>query len=384
MPIDYKTKFKLFKTSKNFCSVPWNLFFVWVDGQIKTCTLGKEYFGNIHDTDVKQILKSPEIGHIKSNMLIDAPNKNCQTCIGLENAGNEVKSYGYLRNMYNEKFLSQDVDYNNTEEFVFSAVDLHWSSLCDLKCVTCWAKQSSSLALEQGLPVQHTKTEKALEVIETIVTNQHTLKEVYLSGGEPTLIKYNLKLLSQLDKRSDLLIRVNTNMMWNQDNAIVQEILKFPNVMFTCSADNTNQRFEYIRRGANWSKFTNNLKFLCDQPNVQVRVNTVFFVCTAMDMLATFEYFNSNYKITDFTINQCSMGHDYLRSRNLAQPIKDKIIAQLEQAKITYNTNLNLIGQFNNCINELLQPRTQDYLPYFKDIDQKAGTSFELIFPELV
>ena len=382
--MDSKTKFWLFRNNESFCSVPWNLLYVWVDGQIKTCTFGKKSFGNIHNSDINEILANPEISKLKSSMLADISVDNCQLCRSFENSGNGHNTYGFIRNMYNEKFLHQNVNYTNTDEFVLGAVDLHWSSICDLKCVTCWAKQSSSIALEQGLPIQHTKTEVALKLIDFIVSNQSTLKEVYLSGGEPTLIKYNLKLLSQLEKRNDLLIRVNSNLMWDQDNSIIQEVLKFPNVMFTCSTDNLGTKFEYIRRGASWSRFIENLNFLSDRPNVEIRINSVFFVLSALDLVDTIDYFQNNYQIKNFTINQCLMGHTYLRCRNLPNLIKDQVRANINRAQAKYANDLNLVGSFNNCLDELNHPQSESYQEYFDKIDQLAGTSFQSVFSELL
>lgn len=384
MSISPKTKFELFKKNQNFCSVPWNLLYVWVDGRVKTCTQGKEYFGNIHDTSIEEILATSEIKKIKTDMLQDLPVKNCQKCLSLENSGDGNKNYGHVRNMYNEQFKNQDVDYTNTETFVLSAVDLHWSSICDLKCVTCWPTQSSSIAIEQGVPIQHTKTQSAHKLIDTIVKNQTTLKEVYLSGGEPTLIKYNLKLLSQLEKREDLLIRVNSNMMWDKTNEIVKEILKFPNVLFTCSADNLEQKFEYIRRGAVWNKFIENLNYLASMPNVKIRINSVFFVLSALDLIKTIDYFHHNHKVEDFTINQCEMGHSYLKCRNLPDQIKQQVRNNLEQGKIKYANNLNLVGSFNNCLAELDRSGNENYKQYFEKIDQLSGNCFNTVFKELV
>jgi MoaA/NifB/PqqE/SkfB family radical SAM enzyme len=385
MTISPKSKFQLFKNNKNFCSAPWNLLYVWVDGSIKTCTSGSENFGNIHYSDLQTILSNPQLTEIKSNMLSDLSVDNCSRCISLENSGDGYKTYGFLRNMYNEQFLSQKVDYTDVDEFTLSAVDLHWSSICDLKCVTCWATQSSSLAQEQGLPTQHVKTEIALKLIDTIIKKQSTLKEVYLSGGEPTLIKYNLNLLSRLERGKSLLIRVNSNLMWNKDNSIVKEILKFPNVMFTCSVDNLGSKFEYIRRGANWQKFIENIVFLSSFSNVEIRINSVFFVLSALDLIETIDYFHNEHEIKNFTINQCSMGHTYLRCRNLPDNIKDLVRKNLQTAMYTqYVNNLNLVGSFNNCIEELNQLRTENYLEYFDHIDSLAGTTFKSLFPDLI
>ena len=380
--MDPKTKFQLFKQHKYFCSAPWNLLYVHTNGQVKLCTKSSSTAGNVNETPIAEILSGSRRKQIKTQMLNDQAPEDCRACHNLENAGDGSSTYHYLRNMYNQQFIHQDIDYSDLDQFRLGAVDLHWSSICDLKCITCWHEQSSSIAVEQGLPIQHVPTKTALQIIEYIVANQSTLTEVYLSGGEPTLIKYNLNLLEQLEKRKDLLIRVNTNMMWKQNNAIIQEILKFPNVMFTCSADNMGSKFEYIRRDASWSRFLDNLKFLRTQ-QVEVRINSVFFVLSANDLIRTIDFFKNEYQIENFTINQCAMGHTYLRSRNLPEHIKEQIKNSLEQAKIKYANNLNLIGSFNNCLTELSHSKDESYTDYFDQVDQLSKTNFKLYFPEL-
>lgn len=385
MSIDPKTKFTLFRNNNNFCSAPWNLLYVNPDGQLKVCSASK--FGTIGDlntSSIEEIVLNPDFLKVKSDMLADVPVPSCANCQNLENHGDGVTAYNHLRNMYNEKFLKQDVDYTNVKEFKLGALDLHWSSICDLKCVTCWHGQSSSIALEQGMPTKHTPTKVALKLIDTIIEKQATLKEVYLSGGEPSLIKYNLNLLSRLDKREDLLIRVNTNMMWEQDNAIIQEVLKFPNVLFTCSADNIRNKYEYIRRGATWDRFIDNLKFLSDRPNVKIRINSVFFVLSALDLVNTIDYFSTEHGVKDFTINQCQMGHTYLRPRNLSDAHKELVRQRLEEGKTKYAHNITLVGSFNNCLAELEQIGTENYKPYFDKIDGLANSNFKIVFPELV
>jgi MoaA/NifB/PqqE/SkfB family radical SAM enzyme len=385
MALDPKTKFKLFKINKNFCSVPWNLLHINPLGELNICTSSKfSSLGELNTSSIKEIHANPALLQLKADMLANNPIPSCSACHSQENEGDGVTSYKHLRNMYNEKFLKQDVDYTDVSAFTFSALDLHWSSICDLKCVTCWAGQSSSIAQEQGLPTHHTKTSVALELIDTIIENQYTLKEVYLSGGEPSLIKYNLNLLSRLEKRDDLLLRINTNMMWDQDNAIIQEALKFPKVLFTCSADNLYNKFEYIRRGAKWNRFVENLNYISNRENVEVRINSVFFVLNALDLVDTIDYFSENHKISNFTINQCQMGHTYLRPRNLSSAIKEQALKKLEQAKLRYGHNITLVGSFTNCVAELNESATESYQEYFDNIDLLANSDFKTTFPELV
>ena len=375
--IDYKKKFFLFKQSKNFCSVPWNQIKVNPDGTITTCVFGRDQLGDASE-DINQVLANDVVRSIRSELVNDNMPSNCSVC-----RQSEKENYEFLRGLYNPMFQSSTVDYDDTSAFKLSAVDLHWSSTCNLKCITCWAKQSSSIAQEQGLPILHTPTEHADKLIDFIVQNQTTLKEIYLSGGEPTLIKHNLRLLKELRKDLKFQIRINTNMMFDDNNLIINELKKFPDVLFTVSADSMHEQFNYIRRGADWNKFITNLTDL-HKLHFKWRVNTVFFVATALNLHTTQQYFVDNFGIQDFTINQEAMGHTEIKSRNLSPENKMKCIETLTAHQQTYKHNTNLYSQLETCLNEISLPGQPAYHGYFDDIDKKAGTNWRNVFKDLV
>tara|TARA_B100001057_G_scaffold134732_1_gene134161 strand:- start:771 stop:1916 length:1146 start_codon:yes stop_codon:yes gene_type:complete len=380
--MDSKQKYQLFQKTQHFCTAPWNLLYVGVDGRIKTCTHG-DVMGYLQEQDITEILPNKKYQFLKKEILEDKITDNCRNCLMKENTSSAGKYTG-LRNHYNGLGVHSSADYTDTKQFKLSALDLHWSSLCDLKCVTCWAFQSSSIAREEGKPVNHTPPAVADRIIEYVVANQNELKEIYMSGGEPTLIKYNLKLLKQIKKRPDLIIRVNTNMQWKQDNQVLQEILKFPNVLFTCSIDGMGDKFDYIRRGANWNKTLANIKFLKAQSNVDLRANTVFSVLTAQELPEIIDYFMEEIGSIDHTINQLSMGQERLRCRNLPDEIKNKVREQLNKTFLKYETNLNIAGNIKNCLTELDNNHDSDeYKKYFDKIDVLQGSNWRKLYPEL-
>lgn len=379
-----RDKYHLFRSTEHFCSAPWNLIYVGVDGDVKTCVNGHDILGNLQHNTIEEILQSQTRQEIKTEILADQVCFNCEQCVKLENSGINGKKYNFIRNHYNVVARDIDIDYRNTQAFVLGALDLHWSSLCDLKCVTCRPRSSSSIAHEQGLPVQHLPTMYAMQFIDWVVKNQSTLKEIYLSGGEPTMIKYNARLLQQIHKRSDLQIRVNSNLMWDLDNSVIAEILKFPQVLFTCSADAVDSRFEYIRRGADWQRFKSRLQFLLQQPNVSVRINSVFSVMNGAVITDVIDFFRQEFGITDFTVNQCQMGHRQLRCRNLPNTVKQEALSKINNAIANqYSQDLNLAGQLKNCVAELQQAPSESYVPYLDGVDSIAGTNWRKTFVEL-
>jgi len=376
--MDPKKKFYLFKQSETFCAVPWNHIKVEMDGRIVTCVNGQHELGHLKNNSIEEIVNDWPAQFVRDSVYKEQSNYNCSTCTLQEND----TGYKFLRDLYNPMFKHTDVDYSNKTAFQLNAIDLHWSSTCNLKCVTCWAKQSSAIAQEQGEPIQHTPDEQADTIIDLIVSRQHYMKEIYLSGGEPTLIKHNVRLLKQLDKSIDCTFRVNTNMMFEQNNPVITELLKFKNVLITISADTTGSRFEYIRREAKWHKFLNNLQFLKDT-HFDIRVNSVFFVASALYLTDTQKFFHDGYDITDFTINQVTMGHTNIQCRNLSQSLKDICVEKIINHKNNFPCNQNLTGQLDNCLEELQKPKEEDYEPFFESFADLVDMNWRNIFTEL-
>lgn len=379
--MDPKRKFFLFKQSRHFCSVPWNHFEVFSNGDIKTCSKGYT-FGNINQEPIEKILVNDQIKSIKSNLLADQLDKNCMGCHRLTVDDEHFD----LRNHYNPMFKSFDIDYDNVELFELHGIDLHWDNTCNFKCVYCNPDQSSLIAQEQNVVVTKSDSSNVDKIIDMVVKNQYALKEIYLSGGEPLLIKNNLKLLSQISNK-DIPIRINSNIsVANEKNLIFSEIKKFKNVLWTVSADAMGEQFNYIRSGGDWNVFINNLNNITALGH-SVRLNLVWFVGSALSMFDTIEFFVKQYNIKDITVNQLC-GHQSLRVRNspplVKQQAKQKLNKLLESGLIDFKSN----AWFNiaRCNNELdLSPEdSTGYIKYFEELDQLRNTNWREIFPELV
>jgi molybdenum cofactor biosynthesis enzyme MoaA len=361
--------------------VPWNHFEVFSNGTLKTCAKGKS-FGNINNTPIEEILKNDHIKTIKQNLLEDKLIDNCLDCRQLTTEGEHYD----LRNHYNPMFQNFDIDYENLEEFKLHGIDLHWDNTCNFKCIYCNASQSSLIAQEQGIQVIKSNVTNIDKIIDMVLKNQYVMKEIYLSGGEPLLIKHNVKLLSQIENK-ELPIRINSNIsIANDNNAVFLEIKKFKNVLWTISAEAVDKKFNYIRNGGDWNVTLKNLETLKSLGH-QLRLNAVFFIGNVVDMFNTLEYFIRDHGITDITVNQL-MGHKYLAARNSPETLK---IQSKNQLKKLLDANIipyksNAYYNIARCQQELDRPieNSTGYIEYFTGLDKIRGTNWQQTFPELV
>jgi len=379
--MDPKKKFFLFKQSKNFCAVPWNHFEIWTNGNIRTCSKGKA-FGNINDQPLDQILQSPDIQSIKQDLLADRASSNCQGCHQLSTGTEHFD----LRNHYNPMFKDFDIDYEDITAFELNGIDLHWDNTCNFKCVYCNSSQSSLIAQEQGIAIKRTDHNNIDKIIALIKKNQHVMKEIYFSGGEPLLVKHNVKLLKEITN-TQLPIRINSNISQTVDtNPVFTELKRFNNVLWTVSAECQGEQFNYVRNGGNWDQFLHNLNTVKALGH-QVRLNLVWFVANVTSMFNTIEYFVKEHGIRDITINQLA-GHDYLRARHAPADLKQQAQEQLDRllASGLIEEKSNVWYNIARCSRELeiAESNPVGYAEYFDRLDQLRGTNWRQVFPELV
>lgn len=140
-----------------------------------------------------------------------------------------------------------------------SNVDIRFGNSCNLSCVSCHSGSSSSIAQEawdmqaQGLiPLHDLLDQPNHNWASPDTVNKLTelpIQEVYLTGGEPMMVKQVPQFLRGLDR--DCHLRFNTNAtVWNPQ---VAELLpEFSRVNMSLSIDAFGTKNDYIRYGSKW------------------------------------------------------------------------------------------------------------------------------------
>ena len=377
--IDPKTKFKLFKQSKNFCAVPWTNFEVYSNGKVETCGRGRTTLGNLHEESIESILKGEVITQLRKDMLNDIPNKNCVAC---QTQSKDDDGYYFLKDHYNSKIMFEDVDYSDPHNFDLRFIDLHWSNVCNLRCVMCNPDQSSLIAKDENVDVNLVDPESIKTITNLILQKQDNIKEIYLSGGEPFYIPQNVTLFSQLENK-DIPIRINTNMHWHKNNKLYKILQTFNNVQLTMSADAIHEKFEYIRTGANWKTFIDNFLYVQENTDFELRVNMIFSIINAIDVADNISYWYHGKDIKDLTLNL--LYHpDELVSYNYPADKKQNIVDKLLEVRKTIPEHeLNLRSQINYCVDEILQPNKLQYESCLDKITTKSLKPWREVFTDL-
>ena len=347
---------------KNFCAAPWAGLSIDPDGQAKICCISKD---RVSLTEFDQVASDSKFIEIRKSFIDNQQHTNCVECWQREQSESQWESrrstyqYDYFHNL------------KDPTQFQLEHLDLRWSNTCNLNCVYCGPTFSSRWAELIG--------QKQKFRVFPVVTDEDLskLKILQMAGGEPMLIKENLDLLTRLLKlNTEVHIEITTNLT-QINNPIYNQLKNFQNVTFVVSFESINQRFEYIRNGAVWSKFLKNLQTL-SQDFLHIQFNMVYFPLSSLDIVDAAKIALDHTMPENIFVVSQSGGHGFdMLSQNAVQYIKQKNLQQTESLP-------NLLKQrFVDQIKLINTNKEQTFLPQYDQFDRLTNQNHKQIFTEL-
>lgn len=428
--------------SKTFCVYPWLELMINTSGTFDFCCLASpsrltdknNNLLKINKDSLKDVWNSDAMKDIRKNMIEGNKIKSCDLCYLQEDSGR--KSYRQLHNTEWEHRLGEDVIKNIVDESIINEfnvnqlpiyLDLRMGNTCNLKCRMCNPFNSSQIEKEHfklydnndiyakifsknyGNNPNHLKekesrdqfnNEKIWHEIDEVLP---TLKKLYLTGGEPTLIKNNIKVLEkiiQINKQDDVFLFLNTNCTYS--NSTFLEILKkFKNIAINPSIDGVGKVNNYIRGSKNWIAIYKNCKqILSVNKNINANITPVLQIYNlnkiheVLDLAKEYTYD----LFQDSTTN--SIGVDILINthpvmldvRNLPLELRQDAIQRLLDFKNEYIFESNFIikNTIEGTVGYLEQPQLENYKENLKDfvdyteiLDKERSQSFNDIDQKL-
>lgn len=267
---------------KTICVLPFNTLSIGGQGAQRLCCNATG--GGLSGPDMPRPVTSridtnwlngTAIERIRASMLAGEKIKECDRCWSLEDIGSD--SYRTMNNTYRfpsrfDKIMSGDLSTG------IERIEIDIGNKCNLACRMCHPGSSSLLAQELAKdlpnayggfqdPKPFLNTESWIQsskFFDVIRENTHTLRSVYIIGGEPLVIEEQeqlLNLLIDLDIAKNIELEYNTNVttvgrkwydIWD----------KFKSVSVNASIDGVGDFYEYVRWPAKWDKIYSNLKEL--------------------------------------------------------------------------------------------------------------------------
>lgn len=264
---------------EKICMLPWISIETSPIGTARPCCLAKDEIrdeqGNkytLKTATLEEIYHSNYMKNLRQEFLNGGQPKTCQRCWDEEAAGRvskRINSRVRLKEYYDQ------VDWDNLNPNQLWFIDLKLGNICNLKCRICGSWSSSKWVNEEidYIPNIDRKSHLAYKFLqdgawpresEVFWDNLKTLlpniKYFEFTGGEPFLIQQHFDLLEYAVENGyaeNIEIHYNTNGTVFPDQHHVWSHFKHVEVAF--SIDNTEQRFEYERYGAQWSEVQANL-----------------------------------------------------------------------------------------------------------------------------
>ena len=363
---------------ETFCSYPFESLFLETGGNVKPCCSLIGTMGNIKDKPLKEILEGGVAREIRESITKGEWHPQCYDCKLAESKGMKTQ-----RNSEEIQAKFDDMkDIIHPDYFKLHDTDIRWNNTCNLSCTYCDSHFSSQWANAKNNTAWKQKQDAPEILIEYLEEHKDTYKEANLLGGEPLLLKPNLKLLETFpDIKYNVLSNLSAPL---QTNKIAQKLLTLPNVQWQVSFETLGKRFEYVRNGGDWVTFESNVKYIYENSGKKLSPFPTYCVYPALYLE---EYCDYIYDSPYFHNPQWTgLVHPHQLDITLQSPtIKRKALDELD--KVLSKRDIPEIHAYREgLLPTLNKPRHTDItIAYHNQIEKwlKKDVTLKDVFPDL-
>jgi len=296
------------------------------------------------------------------------------------------------------------------------SLELRLGNNCNFQCISCWGVSSNLVDKErrnlietkQVNEIEHEYIHKTwkheLDTVdssnlkdwfetETYYNNfkkmAPNLRRLYTTGGEPTLIKSNYKMMQMLldADNTECSFEYTSNMStWNPE--FYNRLEKFKNVEIQMSLDGVGEIAEYIRYGTDWKVVSENInkafELASDRPGWKIKVYSVLQAFNYRHLVPLWEFLR---EVSDKHNKKCDWwpisiySPEYLGLTSIAKEQRMDYADKLQEEFEKFNANLDSafrVGQLtvdtysNSIRNPEYNPFHAEYLKVYTDILDKS------------
>lgn len=320
--LDYKKRIND-KISPSFCAAKWYNATIWLN-EAKTASC---HHPKNHHIPKEELINNPSALHNtkfkkerRKEMLEGVQTSECSYCWVVENKSKDlVSDRVYKTAIYTEQEISECKSKFGWESNVpLKTLEISFDSNCNYACSYCsptysttWQKdinKNGFYNLSDDYD-NNSKLKFGESEIEDIYLDsfwkwweselQYSLKELRITGGEPTASKHFWKLIEWWkEKNPQIEFAVNTNL--GQPDAIVNRLIEashhFSNFHLYTSNESFGNHAEYIRDGLIWDVWVKNLDNFfkngnCASISMMMTINSLslFSLLKFMDLMMEFK-----------------------------------------------------------------------------------------------
>jgi len=271
------------KDKKYFCYDIYKNLAIWSNnGQLSynPCSFYSGFIKTSGGFDLSEVWNGPEHTALKDQIENDTAIPGCRACYQAESQGLESRRLG-VKKLYESYFDNTDIELTGPQ-----SIDYSVGNLCNLKCIICNPKNSSSWVpdYQKIYPLKDISQFQFDKFNQIEIEDTELLKNIinvhFHGGGEPLLSNNHINLLKKIKEvkgLSDVHVFYNTNATVCATTELLNLWSECELVELYFSIDDVGSRFNYQRTGANWDRVQENLSWYRDN----MPVNHMFKVnCT--------------------------------------------------------------------------------------------------------
>ena len=380
---------------KTFCPLPWTQLIFKPIGGVGVCSFSPK-IGNIVETPIQEIINSNTINEIKQAIKNGEWHKNCNYCQHSELHGGDSQRITELKCMTDDtkQKINQEVD-------AFKDIVLNWETDCNLSCNYCGPQLSSTWRQKKGIklvPVEIAQEEQAVSVtMDYLISRHNDIDRILLLGGEPLMQKNLVKFFENLPANKKYRVTIATNLSVNlKKNPLFKLMLKSKNlgINWLISFDNIGDQFEYVRDGASWEIFENNIKILKENTEYDIAAHLTYSLYCVDSLKEYYDYCTKN----NLRIEVGNLSTPVeLNVTNAPKEIRMRAIEEIDQILISYNNDdisLDILRNYKSMLEKAVPYKSGGDKDYIKaqnilnfnsrlETELNKNKKFEDLWPEL-
>lgn len=418
--------------SPTFCVYPWMEFLLGPTSYFRLCCIaetvvedkdGRAY--NSKEDLLDDYWNSYGLRQVRKKMLAGKRIKACNHCYYQESIGQTSYRQTFNRQwLYSEsgKDILDRVKQSRTNGFRVEKpplyLDIRPGNLCNLKCRMCNPGNSSKIYQEQKQLLKNHPSEMASlinieyfdqdekkfhnwyknpKIWENIYKWIPNIKRLYFTGGEPTLIKENWKMITYLKQKGyskNIHLTFNINCTQAPDK-LLETFQAFETVSLNFSVDGYKSVGEYIRHPSKWENIESNVVKILKQrkENTYFYFTPVIQVYNILSLPQLFKWIDElrgSYGAIKNILLMCT-DPDFLDIAILPRNIKQKALLKIEEYEGGYKGSDYVFSEGLNAVKNVLKKKEKAgidkflrrFYKYTKFLDKERNDNFEKIFPEL-
>lgn len=387
--------------SKTLCVLPWMHLATHPNGGASLCCrsnhtdaiswakkTGSQSLVSLDNDNISDIMNSEKFIEVRQKMLNGERPIECEGCWSDEDKG--IKSKRQYENERWAHIIPKLEQKAKLDDINLIYIELRLGNVCNNACLTCnsyssskWypdeKKISQDLSWFKLRPLENFKWFEKDEFYFDLAHKSKFVEEIYINGGEPTLIKQHfeyLKYLINLNVAENVHLVYSLNMMDIPDQ-LIKLWEPFKKVTVNASIDDVGLRNYYIRYPTQWDQTVSSINKLNQLSNVDWHVTQTVSMLNIHNLTELSDWLQSNYSKTPY--HNYVLYPDYLSLATLPDFYKEELRNHYSNKLPEYQRN-DLFAKLHVSYEPQLLTKAKEFITA---VDKARNLNYKDYIPEL-